>query len=273
MPPALSRDDMMTLIRASGLDVDAQKAAEALLAPSILIGRERIDGNVLRGSSRFGGDPDLPLWARWPSYEGVPMMFVAQINLEEVTAVGHPIGLPSRGQIYLFADVESGDMEPDCFRFIYVSNPRWLRRRASPARQSETVPPHRLIFRASWDLQDAGDAAMGNAMDKFGEEYRALIGNFRGEHYYRHQLLGYPRSIQGSTRSMAEAIRFGGDSDSLSQADLTTRWQLLLQLDSDHPEHGPEFYWGDLGALTVWSFQDDFRTHRLGRSVLVPDCF
>lgn len=276
MPPTLSREQTGTLIRASGLDADAQKAAEALLAPCILIERERIDGDLPRGSSRFGGDPDLPLWTRWPSYEGVPMMFVAQINLEEVAEVSHSVGLPSRGQIYLFADVESGDMELDCFRFIYVSNPRrWLRRRASPVPQSETVPPHRLIFRASWDLPDAGDAALGNAMDKFGEEYRALIGNFRGEHHYRHQLLGYPRSIQASTRSMAEALRFGGtsDTDNSSHTDLATRWQLLLQLDSDYPEDGPKFYWGDLGALTVWSFQDDFRTHRLRRSVLVPDCF
>lgn len=36
------------------------------------------------GSTRFGGDPDLPPMLAWPEVEGVPLVFVAQLDLAEI---------------------------------------------------------------------------------------------------------------------------------------------------------------------------------------------
>ncbi|HVI02273.1 MAG TPA: DUF1963 domain-containing protein, partial [Enhygromyxa sp.] len=36
------------------------------------------------GSSRIGGDPDLPVGVPWPEVDGEPLVFVAQLDLAEI---------------------------------------------------------------------------------------------------------------------------------------------------------------------------------------------
>src|SRR5262245_27455074 len=60
-------------------DDDPPPAEEALAAfESALAG-------LPLGASRFGGVPDLPPGAAWPDREGVPMEFIAQIRLADLS--------------------------------------------------------------------------------------------------------------------------------------------------------------------------------------------
>ncbi|MEZ4335409.1 MAG: YwqG family protein [Sandaracinaceae bacterium] len=87
---------------------------EQLLADSALVAehadyvlsivRPRIDvvPSILTawpGSSRLGGDPDLPRGTPWPHHAGGPYRFVGQLNLEEVAA---EVQLPRCGLLSLF---------------------------------------------------------------------------------------------------------------------------------------------------------------------------
>jgi len=53
--------------------------------------------------SKFGGYPNLPDSYEWPTFQGYPMSFIAQINLSEIPL---PIGcdLPSKGFLFFFYD-------------------------------------------------------------------------------------------------------------------------------------------------------------------------
>ena len=66
------------------------------------------DNNELAiGASKIGGTPDLPANIVWPTYNEIPLRFVAQINLSELP--GHYLNyLPDSGILFFFI----GDDEP-----------------------------------------------------------------------------------------------------------------------------------------------------------------
>lgn len=65
--------------------------------------------NQKLGTSRFGGDPDLPPEIAWFSNpeSGAPLSFVTQLNFAELTALDTDKKLPSTGIMYFFYDLEA----------------------------------------------------------------------------------------------------------------------------------------------------------------------
>lgn len=57
---------------------------------------------IALGQSRFGGTPDLPHDVEWPTREGRPLTFLAQIDLTQVRASD----LPAAGWLLFFYDAE-----------------------------------------------------------------------------------------------------------------------------------------------------------------------
>jgi hypothetical protein len=58
-------------------------------------------GNLALGASRFGGSPDVPEVFLWPTRDGEPLTFLAQLDLTEVQAPD----LPATGWLLFFYDV------------------------------------------------------------------------------------------------------------------------------------------------------------------------
>ena len=58
------------------------------------------------GTSRLGGWPDLPAVLSWPTWNQVPMAFLAQINLAEVAPYDREYQLPPQGWLYFFCRAE-----------------------------------------------------------------------------------------------------------------------------------------------------------------------
>ena len=80
-----------------------EKQLFPVLEPSISIQRTlREDDGIPIGSSKFGGDPDLPSSIPYPYYEDIPYLFVCQINCEEVAAHDVSNKLPKTGMLYFF---------------------------------------------------------------------------------------------------------------------------------------------------------------------------
>lgn len=65
-----------------------------------IIELQKCDEEPLLGDSKVGGKPDLPLDIDWPTYQGKPMTFFAQLNLEELAHLNAI--LPKRGWLFFF---------------------------------------------------------------------------------------------------------------------------------------------------------------------------
>jgi hypothetical protein len=71
-------------------------------------------GKPKTGSSKIGGNPDLPSRLTWPTGDWEPLAFLFQLNLAEIHAAETVPGLPARGMVYVFCTVDEGALaEPD----------------------------------------------------------------------------------------------------------------------------------------------------------------
>ena len=61
--------------------------------------------------SKFGGKPNLPKNISWPEYEKKPMVFLAQINLKEVSEFDSNKILPQNGILFFFAFFKTPESE------------------------------------------------------------------------------------------------------------------------------------------------------------------
>jgi uncharacterized protein YwqG len=88
-------------------------AADLLLSSSrwgIRLDVSTLDEYRRTGNSRVGGHPDLPSRMKWPvTQEGVPMTFLAQLNLVDLSPYTPNDGrgtLPERGMLYFFVGTD-----------------------------------------------------------------------------------------------------------------------------------------------------------------------
>lgn len=82
---------------------ELEKRLFPVLEPAISIQRiQKEDKEIPIGSSKFGGDPDLPLSIPYPYYEDIPYRFILQINCEEVASHDVSSKLPKTGILYFF---------------------------------------------------------------------------------------------------------------------------------------------------------------------------
>jgi uncharacterized protein YwqG len=81
--------------------------ADALLAlarPSIRLVSSPVssEDEIAIGASKLGGRPDVPAGFVWPRHHGVPLAFVAQIDLATLTAFDPEWLLPDAGLLAFF---------------------------------------------------------------------------------------------------------------------------------------------------------------------------
>ncbi len=87
------------------------------LKPAIKIVRQQTS-NFSLGDSRIGGEPDFPKEWVWPEYEGKPLEFLLQINIDELKALDEDNLLPESGWLYFFSSNNQWDLiSPRVFYF------------------------------------------------------------------------------------------------------------------------------------------------------------
>jgi|SRR5579859_4243044 len=249
---------------------------KALALPSIRLVRRATQDELLPiGVSKLGGAPDLAPEVAWPTWNGMPLAFVAQINLAEVPILQEGISLlPSTGLLSFFSDAEQTALagyDPAMrggWRVLYddgeVSR---LQRHPVPATLLEDELPERyftpcaLTFSVSIMYPYVRSLPV-EALHLSEQEFHAywdVLSTLRQEdHEPRHHLLGYPDALQGDMQVESQLVSHGlyfGDGWPTDQTRVgqllsgVQDWQLLLQLETD-PE--AEMEWGIEGRIYYW---------------------
>jgi hypothetical protein len=135
---ALTQDDLALLVEE--LERADLKPATILIAKSAQLRLRFFDAGeedyAQAGSTRFGGDPDLPTQWTWPKssardLDRTEAVFIAQFNLSQLPKLpDNP--LPRRGVMYVFL-TQWDDGTPPGFELLHYTGPlSKLKRRPSP---------------------------------------------------------------------------------------------------------------------------------------------
>ncbi len=217
------------------------------------------------GASRLGGLPDLPPALDWPTWKGVPMVFLAQIQLQEVVPYDVEQLLPTCGFLFFFCQSQGllqapdtkvwgyiDPYEPESWRVLFFDGnradlhttraPEGLAREAllpgctlhfGPAL---TLPPLESALIASLHL---GKEDLMQYMDLLWTFNTIFLGT--GDNvYHHHQLLGHPLQLQGDMQLLCQMaslrVKQWARLDEEAKASIKTgalEWVHLLQIDTD----------------------------------------
>jgi uncharacterized protein YwqG len=229
----------------------------ALVRPAVVLHSHAASGESLPvGTSRLGGLPDLPPGITWPSWQGKPQSFIAQINLSELPEFVERHLLPQRGFLFFFYDSErstSGTYksEQGSFAVFYATD-------LAREMQSDDVPegldrktifrPARLSFTVGMSEPGWEHPLLERIGLSFEErlEYGEVVGQVEKptqsstRHPY-HQMLGYPNPMQSAVALDCERAQLDFWKASRERRktleplirEHVEEWELLLQVDGD----------------------------------------
>jgi uncharacterized protein YwqG/predicted DNA-binding WGR domain protein len=237
--------------------------------------RKAQDSELSIGSTKLGGDPDLPAGEPWPTWSGPaggsavkPMRFFAQVDLSDVAgAAPIDVGLPKSGILSFFADFgEHGGIlglykdEQDGCRVLFTPPGTQLERRRSPV---SALTPGALLAIGVWTWPSDPPPSVElpddefDALDQLDQDYERTLEDRLPSGWSlggRHQVGGHARHIQHPVEEeVVQAV--GGCWNRSGRFDLerweeikdqVADWRLVLQLDSDD---GLGLMWGDAGTI------------------------
>jgi hypothetical protein len=239
--------DLEELLEASGLAPAHADAARQLAR----VGLRLVPGE---GRSRLGGLPELPEGVDWPSRDGRPLAFLAQIELPEAAG----LGLPESGSLAFFYDLE---LQPEGLAPADEDSCRVLRVGGGGPRQGHAAFAERRL-ELSRELMLP--TAYSSRLDPFEldveayppwSELRIRLAGLQGvplddetvDVVATQRLLGYAEPVWGREMELDCALVAGGLDLSEGHGYYDPRrdalearapeWRLLLQLSTD-PELG-----------------------------------
>lgn len=243
------------------------------------------------GTSKVGGDPDLPTSIQWPMWKKRYLDFLLQLNLVEMPQDLRCDLLPKSGRLYFFYDMRSrawGFDPRDKGRWkviFFQGNRDALVRTGKPGTRGrdpyracrvefyEALPPEWALVRDHPELKDHPDE-----VSKFDSLLAALSG------IAGHRIMGYPDPMQSSAVAMQRKCQFvshglymgGGGGPAFDEAKAkqlesgSQDWRLLLQLGSDSDAH---MEWGDRGRLYFWIREQNLRAKNFEDVWMILECF
>ena len=257
--------------------------------------------------SKVGGLPHLPENFVWPSKGRRPLMFLAQINLEQINPDHVPDNpLPRSGLLTFWADTAGlpwgfDPKDNGGYQVHYISDPiDSLEMRELPPYDAdglEEEPQYPWTPFNECELQikddncfDANPESVIDAIrssisesdeDELCERFMDFIEAQGEESEGIHQLLGLPYQIQGDMRTecqlVSNGIYLGNQPPESENAKIESLkpgakdWRLLLQLDSDYD--AADWMWGDCGKLYYWIKDEDLRNADFSKGWCVLQCY
>jgi uncharacterized protein YwqG len=257
---------------------------DMLVRSSIRLFATPVDESAVNiGSSKLGGNPDLPSDVSWPVYKGVPQLFVMQLRLEELAPYPAASVLPRQGMLWFFYDAAQETYGDDpanksgwcvLFRDQFTA----LTRTGAPgsSSQKQLFAPCALRFSEELTMSaqpplEVPDLAWSDedqeAFDKVYEQFTKTASDPTPPH---HRLLGFPDTIQDDMREQCQVVAQGiTDPDDPRYAEAAKgyrNWHLLLQVDSDERVG---MQWSSSGMLYYWITWADLQAHRFDTMWLV----
>ena len=270
-------------VRAAGLGTYGDELVK-MARPSIRLRPDSRLG-VVDGASRLGGEPELPPKTPWPRWNGRPLSFIAQINLDEIAHLIPHNDLPTSGQLSFFYEAvtqEAWGFEPrDRGAAAVLFTPRETAKelRVAPADLAAAGRFTPAVLRASQELTPPAWESYDVAQLDMPEALFSSYADLTAERPYEttHQLLGNPDPIQNDMQLecqlVTNGVDCGGDYTKDSRVGVLSagaaKWRLLLQVDSDE---SIGMMWGDLGRLYYWIHEDDLRQRAWDHSWLILQC-
>jgi hypothetical protein len=209
------------LIDNSGLERVAEHL-KRFLKPTICMDSNPASTHLLPlGTSKLGGFPDLPPTLVWPTWEEIPMVFLAQINLQDVAPYDKEQLLPSHGFLYFFCQSQSLSQgietkvwdyidpdEPESWRVLFFDGDMTdLRSIPLPKGLAQeallpdcalhfwsvlTLPPTRSVLIESLHLTIEERKQYWNLLETVENAFPGTGDQI----YHQHRLLGYPFQMQ-----------------------------------------------------------------------------
>jgi uncharacterized protein YwqG len=296
--PAFTR-----LIRKHKLEHHRETIEAGYLPAVRMTYRFRPNPPVPPGGSKFGGEPDLHWSEPWPSQDGRPLHFLAQIQLSEANKHLPKGLLPPRGRMTLWYNslgekkqdertiIRTADFDPSLLLLLFDPD-------ESPTVQRRTWPSYCETFRHSdmddWapypetpimfrPLHTLAQAAINQVLaaeeaaapDDGFDRFQGFLLELEQAGYRfdgAHRMLGDVWQMQSDNR-FAAACMAAGVSEFANRSDAeerrlqkeAKRYCLLIMLDSD--DRGPGFSWGDGGSLQWWIRDDHLTSGRLQNAV------
>ncbi|MBB3112200.1 uncharacterized protein YwqG [Paenibacillus phyllosphaerae] len=287
----MTRDEILQQLERSGLGQYTQAIGGWIFPTAQLHLEPASDEEISVGSSKAGGNPDLPEAIAWPRWKDFDMTFIAQINLRDCPALDE--SLPASGLLTFFYAV-AGMYEDDEFygdpltcRVIYTNGEQLsqLTRRETPASLTDEarMKPNRISFipglsvpaSESAYLESLGLGWNGNRED-FDKYWEVFLKPFRAEGYIN-RFMGHPDQIQGDMQTGCLIATGEYNWDDMRNPELrdaillsASKWRLLLQIDSEEEKTG--IMWGDVGRIYYWIHEEDLRALRFDRVVCELQC-
>jgi len=270
------------MVRTFGLT----RVREVLLSHARQSLRLRLNPDVSDGViSRLGGEPDVPENFEWPESEGLPLSFIGQIALADLTGTIASEILPRQGLLSFFyeADQQPWGFDPKDgtgFKIFLWQPSQKLIRKALPGDLEEhcKFEPVAVTFEdeLTFPEQDASDGIGLNYEEQ--ERYFEFCMEWYGDTPI-HRLLGHPQLVQGDWRLECELASNGvyvGDPsgyDSARGKELASganAWRLLLQIDTDE-QLG--MIWGDEGRLYFCVNESSLSAKDFSKTWTILQCY
>ena len=173
------------------------------------------------GTSRLGGDPDLPEGTEWPRCKGKPQSFLAQVRVSDLpSGAGELRRLGGTLEFFTWVEFEEGETEygmwaGDCSAVVYARSGARLKRAVAPGGGTVMrLKPVTLRFAERPGVPDfaldsdhlmppLSDVKPAGGFDGWFSFQEALYG----KPFVETKLLGYPVAPNGGDKCSARAER------------------------------------------------------------------
>lgn len=240
-----------------------------LLRPAIALHPTRCDDSQIPvGASKFGGAPDVPLGFEWPTWNGKPLGFLAQINLEEVAPFDLEGLLPKAGLLSFFASFDEEDPligELDQWggwKVFFHQKQEWQRAEVPPdSHWIVELFSQRVRVEAAYTLEEWSIADLS----EFSEEQWS---DFQWEVLEKppHRMMDEPYAPQFNPLEGAVWLNSQNQETPTRSQD----WHLLLQLDTEQDGFFADIH--GLGWLYFMIHRDDLRARDFSRVWFNEQC-
>jgi uncharacterized protein YwqG len=215
------------------------------------------------GDSHFGGVPDVPEDFYWPDWDGIPLGFVAQLNLQEFAAYEVGFSLPKTGLLSFFVSFDDelqvwGDAEHRPGWRVFYWNGEHLRRSEAAQYEKPLLPEFSVKPIAAWTLpcpnEDEMHALLSKSSSLFSEEdrldYMSFYNDFCESFSTFNRIGGWPDTFQEpmgpQCQTEFKTYIAAQDMDDYVESE---QWQFLFQLDSQTYD---ENWWPYVGLIYFW---------------------
>ncbi|ALQ36316.1 YwqG family protein [Fusobacterium hwasookii] len=279
--------------------MDLKKIMAEMLASlkknEIIISTEFNNNSEIVDKSKIGGKPYLPKDFVWPYYQELPLSFLAQFNLEEVSSLDKDKLLPSKGMLYFFYELETEEWgyHPEskgCAKVFYFEDTSNFELIDFPKDMEDyyKIPEFKVTFKSNISLPSYENFYLllkeDDAFKKHDISFNDFIPLydeiFIPDNNYT-KLLGYPEVIQNPMEEECEAVTRGFDMGGIEsypkqyQKEIRSAskdWILLFQMDTIETSDY-ELMFGDSGHIYFWIKKEDLANKNFENIWLILQCY